>query len=76
MGPGPVIGTTVRFLCLRCGSTAERPPAHLKAVYGAKSLADVARRARCLRYFGGQRCGGRARVHFEAVCGPSRVSPG
>ena len=53
--------------CLRCGNEGVRPVDHLKAKYGATSLADVARRARCLAYIKGVRCNGLARVRFDAI---------
>ena len=67
MGPGHVIGRAIVMRCLRCGNEGQRPVEHLKAKYGATSLADVARRARCLAYIKGVRCNGLARVRFESI---------
>jgi len=74
MGPGPVIGRTVSFRCLKCGQVSRRPPAYLRSRYGATSLAEVARRARCLRYIRGVRCNGPASVGWECLYGPSQPS--
>ena len=50
----------VRFRCLTCGETSERPTGYLVRTYGVATLGEVRARARCLRYIGGERCGGRA----------------
>jgi len=74
MGPGVVLGVTVRFVCRRCGNRGRRPMVHLERAYGARSLAEVARRARCLAYVEGVRCGGLAEVSFEEIVGAGRPS--
>ena len=63
----------VRFRCLTCGETSERPAGYLVRTYGVATLSDVQRRARCLRYLGGERCGGRAIVTLvERLLPPPR----
>ncbi|HYD26941.1 hypothetical protein [Brevundimonas sp.] len=53
-------GMAVQFRCLRCGAVSDRPTGHLVRTYGVTTLAEAERRARCLRYIGGERCAGRA----------------
>lgn len=55
---------TVRFRCRTCGADSDRPVRHLISAYGARTLEDVERRARCLTYRGGLRCAGPARLEL------------
>lgn len=67
MPPSQIIGRAVRMVCLQCGNEGERPVEHMKSRYGATCLRDVRLRARCLRYIGGVRCGGPARVSLVPI---------
>ncbi len=60
----------VNFFCLACGAVSVRPCAWLKRTYGVTRLDEVGRRARCLTYHKGVRCGGRARVEFRDITPP------
>jgi len=64
-------GWAVRFRCRVCGSVAQRPALHLLGRYGARTLKEVERRARCLTYRDGLRCGGAAAVVLEKIPPPS-----
>lgn len=64
-------GWEVRLRCRACGAVAHRSVRHLTGQWNAWSTEEVERRARCLAYVRGVRCGGRAAVTLQTTPTPA-----